>query len=169
MDIKAILDGMKIALQTELNGIQFYKTAAEHTEDKKGKETFQLLAGDEARHFVALKKQYDALAKSGKWAEPVELGDASILKGPSPIFSDEFKAGIKDRHYEMSALSIGALLETNSIDFYRKMKEQVSDPPARRLFEELQKWEENHLSAIVAQLNLVKEDYWAQANFVPLF
>lgn len=169
MDLKAILDGMRLALQTELNGFHFYKTAAEHTEDHKGKETFRLLAGDEARHFAALKKQYDALVRSGNWADPVELGSTSTFEGPSPIFSEEFMSRIKDRHYEMSALSIGALLETNSIDFYRKMQRQVGDQSARRLFEQLQQWEESHLAAIVAQLDLLKEEYWARANFTPLF
>jgi len=66
-------------------------------------------------------------------------------------------------------LSIGALLESNSIDFYRKMKENISEPKAKELFSELQKWEQGHLEAITKQLNLLKEDYWAEQKFTPLF
>jgi rubrerythrin len=69
----------------------------------------------------------------------------------------------------MSALSIGALLEANSIDFYRKMKEENKDQNARDLFARLQQWEEKHLEAINRQMNLVKEDFWADAHFAPLY
>lgn len=162
-----ILKGLKIALETEMNGIEFYRTAVEKTGDTKGKEVFQTLANDEARHFVELKKQYDAVLKTGKWDPAVVLGKPSEFKGQSPIFSDDFKSRIKERHFEMSALSIGALLETNSIDFYRKMKESTRIWSARKFFTELQTWEERHLDAIVKQLDLVKEEFWQNAHWAP--
>jgi len=162
-----MLKGLKTALETEMNGIEFYRTAAEKTEDPKGKTVFQILANDEARHFVELKKQHDALMKKGKWAASIELGKPTEFKGKSPIFSDDFKTRIKDRHFEMSALSIGALLETNAIDFYRQLKGKSSDPNARKFFAELQQWEERHLDAIVKQLDLVKEEFWQNAHWAP--
>ena len=69
----------------------------------------------------------------------------------------------------MSALSIAALLESDSIDFYRNMKEKTEDPLAKTLFEKLQKWEETHLNAITRQLDVLKEEYWAEQHFTPLF
>jgi len=170
MDKDKALEGLKIALQTELNGIEFYKMAAEKTEDKKGKEVFKILANDEIEHFNELQKHFQSLIKSSKWAPAISLGEAStIFKGESPIFSEELKSRVKEKHFEMSALSIGALLESNSIDFYRKMKEETDDTTARELFAKLQKWEEKHLEAITTQLELLKEEYWAEQKFTPLF
>ncbi len=170
MNKKKALEGLKIALQTELNGIEFYRMAAEKTDDKKGKEIFTMLADDEVKHFNTLQKHYQSMITSSKWAPSISLGEAStIFQGESPIFSDEIKSRIQEKHFEMSALSIGALLESNSIDFYRKMKEASDDEIAKKLFADLQKWEEEHLEAITKQLDLLKEEYWAEQKFTPLF
>ena len=170
MEKEKAIEGLKTALQTELNGIEFYRMAATKTEDPKGKEVFQMLADDEVKHFRALRKQFISMVKDSKWDPSVSLAEISAaLKGKSPIFSDDLKSRIKEKHFEMSALSIGALLESNSIDFYRKMKKEVDDESAKKLFAVLWKWEENHLKAITTQLNLLKEEYWADQHFTPLF
>jgi rubrerythrin len=170
MDSGKAIEGLKIALQTELNGIQFYRVAAEKTEDKKGKEVFTKLANDEIEHFKELQRHYQSLTSSNKWAPSISLGEASSMsEEKSPIFSAELKERIKKKHFEMSALSIGAMLEVNSIDFYRKMKEETDDPIAKDLFSKLQKWEQGHLEAITRQLDILKEEYWAEQNFTPLF
>jgi len=170
MDKEKAIENLKIALQTELNGIHFYKMAAEKTEDKKGKEVFKMLSNDEIQHFNEIQRHYKSLLTANKWAPSISLGEAtSIFKGESPIFSEELKSRIKEKHFEISALSIGALLESNTIDFYRKMKEETDDPVAKELFAKLQKWEQGHLEAITKQLDILKEEYWADAHFAPLF
>lgn len=160
--------GLLTALQTELNGIEFYKMAAEKTEDEKGKKTFQILAEDELKHFNTIQQQYKSLIDEGKWTS-IDLGQISVFEGESPIFTDELKTRVQGKHFEVTALSIGAQLEVNSIDFYRKMKEQSIDPHAKEMYEKLQKWEEVHLNAITRQLDLIKEDYWSEQRFSPLY
>ena len=168
MNNSKAIEGLKTALQTELNGIEFYKMAAQNTEDEKGKQTFQMLADDELKHFQALQRQYAALRDKQTW-ERTDLGTITEFPGESPIFSSELKARIKGKHFEMTALSIGALLESNSIDFYRQMKEKSDDPMAKELYGQLQSWEEKHLEAITRQLDIIKEDYWAEQRFTPLY
>ncbi|MGB3341658.1 MAG: ferritin family protein [bacterium] len=170
MDIKKTIEAMRIGIQTELNGIQFYQLAAERTRDEKGKAVFTLLAKDELKHFKELQKHYQSLISSNKWAPAINIGEAkAIFEGESPIFSEELKGRAKETHFEMSALSIGALLESNSIDFYKKMIDEISDPIGKELFIKLWKWEQGHLEAITKQLDLLKEEYWAEQNFSPLF
>jgi rubrerythrin len=162
------IEGLKTALQTELNGIEFYRMAAQNTEDAKGKQVFQMLADDEQKHFAALQKQYASLMEENGW-QNIDLGKISRFEGDSPIFSAELKDRVKGKHFEITALSIGALLETNSINFYRTMKEQSDDPVAKELYAQLEKWERAHLDAITRQLDLIKEDYWAEQRFAPLY
>lgn len=170
MNKEKLLQGLKTAMQTELNGIQFYTLASEKTTDEKGKEVFALLAKDEETHFKEIQQQFNSLMSSNALKPAICLNEAKhVFKGESPIFSDELKKRIKERHFEMSALSIGALLESNSIDFYRRMKEETDDPHAKRLFDNLQKWEQAHLEAITKQLDVLKEEYWAEQHFTPLF
>jgi len=162
------IEGLKTALQTELNGIEFYRMAAQQTEDAKGKQAFQMLADDELKHFNTLQQQYSALIENNGW-QKFDLGKMPEFSGESPIFSVELKERIKGRHFEVSALSIGALLESNSIEFYRKMKDASDDPTAKEMYAKLQQWEEKHLEAITKQLDIIKEDYWAEQGFTPLF
>lgn len=170
MDRAKSIEALKTALQTELNGIYFYRMAAKNTVDPKGKEVFLLLADDEVKHFQELQRQLTSLAESGAWLPELTITKAKeVLKGESPILSADFKEKIKEQHFEMSALSIGALLESDSIDFYRKMKNETDDPVAQKLFSTLQRWEQVHLEAITKQIQVLKEEYWADQNFTPLF
>jgi rubrerythrin len=168
MEQSKAIQGLLTALQTELNGIEFYRIAAEKTEDEKGKKAFQMLADDELKHFNAIQQQYKSLVEESKWTS-VDLGKISIFEGESPIFTDDLKNRVQGKHFEVTALSIGAQLEANSIDFYRKMKEQSNDPTAREMYTQLQKWEEAHLNAITRQLDIIKEDYWNDQRFSPLY
>lgn len=164
------IEAIKIAIQTELNGIQFYELAAQRTGDEKGKAVFSLLAKDEIKHFKELQKHYQSLISTNEWGSSINISEAKrIFEGESPIFSKELRTRIKEKHFEMSALSIGALLESNSIDFYKKMADTIDDPKAKELFEKLWRWEQEHLEAITKQLDLLKEEYWAEQNFSPLF
>ncbi len=168
MEKERALEGLKVALQTELNGIEFYRTAAEKTEDAKGKKAFQTLADDELKHYKALQQQYNSIIEANKW-QAMDLGKIPVFEDESPIFSKELRERVKGKHFEVTALSIGALLETNSIDFYRKMKEKSDDPAAKELFGQLEQWETIHLQAITRQLDLIKEDYWTEQRFAPLY
>jgi rubrerythrin len=70
-------------------------------------------------------------------------------------------------HFEMSALSIGALLEKNSIEYYRKYAEQSENEEVKKLFSYLIEWEQEHLKALIAQQKYLKEEYWEGARFFP--
>ena len=161
---------LKDAIKVESDGYHFYKMAAEKTTDPKGKEIFESLASDEIEHMKALKKQYQLYQNEGKldWQEKeFEKKSAFDPSSESPIFSDDFKERITDSHFEMTALSIGIMLEQNSIDFYRKSAEKSEDPQAKKLFSYLASWEGEHLRALIAQQNYLKEEYWTENRFFP--
>ena len=67
----------------------------------------------------------------------------------------------------MSALSIGIMLEQNSIDFYRNSAEQIADLDAKALFVYLAQWEGEHLKVLVNQQRVLQEEFWSEARFYP--
>jgi len=85
---------------------------------------------------------------------------------PQPIFSEDFKEKIKDKHFEMSALSIGMTLEQNGIHFYAILAAKASHPELKKLLEFLAKWEESHPRPS-QQIKYLQEDYWSGARFAP--
>jgi rubrerythrin len=165
--MEKLLEILSNAMQVEIDGYQFYKLASEKTEDKKGKEVFSSLAEDEKKHYQILKGQYEKVRKTGGIEFINKKAEFFKSESPSPIFSEDFKKRIKDMHFEMSALSIGALLEKNSIEFYRKAGEQSEDKEVKDLFSYLVQWEQEHLKALITQQQYLKEAYWQDARFSP--
>ncbi len=164
-----LLEIVKRAIRVENDGYQFYRLAEEKTRDPKGKEVFASLAKDETNHMQILKSLYERVKeeKEFKFDEVKDMKHILETTSESPIFSEEFKDRLSQSQFEMSALSIGILLEKNAIDFYKKSARQAEEPDMKMLFDYLADWEGEHLRALVNQQKLVQEDYWTEARFYP--
>ena len=155
------------ALRAERDGHQFYLTASSQSEDRGAKELFEQLAGEERRHLDALRKEYRSLLDGAGWDPSIDLGDRWSPPA-SGIFSEDFRRRIGEAHFEMSALSIGILLEKNAEAFYRKAAEEETDPAARRFLGELADWERGHYEMLLREDEALRDDYWNANRFSPL-
>lgn len=162
-----ILDGLKKAIEAEGDGYNFYSMAAMNTQDDKGREVFQMLAREELDHVRFLKNQYNAILRTGLPDEKIKLPKRGTLLGPSPIFSENLRARIKDAHMEMSALSIGIQLELNAINFYKQEAEAAENESVTNFYNELVEWEQGHYQALLTQQESLKNDYWSAGGFSP--
>lgn len=163
-----ILRGLKIAMEAELTGYTFYKNAAENTIDADAKETFRTMADEEMGHFNFLRHQYRSVLKNGKYDPSKKLIKKEIKHADSPIFSEEIRKRIKDAHFEVSALTIGMKLELDAMNFYKSCAKEADDNTAKKFFNELAEWEEDHYSAFAKALEGLKESYFEANNFVPM-
>ncbi len=163
---EAILNGLKEAMIAERTGIEFYRTAAERTQDDQGRAVFLRLAADEQKHLEYLRQHYQQLTGLGTAAAALELPEPGV-NGASPIFSLELRQRINQAHWEMTALSVGLALEQASIARYRQLAAEAKQTELRRFFESLVRWEESHAAALQHQFNLLREDYWREAGFAP--
>ena len=157
------------AIRVENDGYQFYRLAEEKTKDAKGKEVFASLAKDETNHMQILKSLYQSIKEKGEFHfdEIKDMKHILAATSESPIFSPEFKQRLDQAHFEMTALSIGILLEKNSIEFYKKAAQESKDKDVKMLFSYLAEWEGEHLRALVSQQKLLQQDYWTEARFYP--
>jgi rubrerythrin len=157
-------EGILVAMQAEIEGHEFYKLMASKSKDEGAREMFASLAHDEAEHCKTLGELYGSLVNSGK---PPKMRKGKKLSFKSPIFSKEFLGSKKKKNLEMSALSIGMLLEQNAIELYRRQSELATDPPTRKFFDDLIRWEGEHLRALVAQRQFLQREIFSQARFEP--
>lgn len=164
---KGLLEDLKTAMQAELTGYEFYKTAAATTTDSEGKHTFEELAAEERSHFEFLQKHYESLLDTGSLAKGSNLGKGHKRSTQHPIFSAQLKERIQEAHFEMSALAIAVQLEANSIQYYQAMAARAPDAIAKQFFGELADWETGHHDALVAQQKLLQESYWGTMRFSP--
>ena len=160
-------EGLKQAIDAEVDGYHFYMMAANSTSDEKGKEVFDKLAHDEAEHANFLRAQYDSVMKTGKGDASVKLSAATTYEGDHPIFSEDLKARMKAPNYEMSAVSIGAQLELQAIQFYQEQADAAVDEIVRACFLELASWEKGHYDALTKQLDLLRGETWDRDSFSP--
>ena len=167
-DNQEILDGLKIAMEAELTGANFYKNAAESVADPKAKETLSEMAQEEMGHFKYLQHQYQSVLEKGNY----DFAKAFIKKaedeGENPIFSAAIKDRIKDSHYEVSVLTIGMKLELEAMTFYRSCAEKAGSAEAKQFYNELADWEQGHYKAFQNELDILKDDYWAANDFMPM-
>ncbi len=72
------LEAIRIALEMEKKGYEFYREAAEKATEQKEKRLFEVLLKEEERHYQILNNTYNFLEDTGNWFMWDEL---SIVEG----------------------------------------------------------------------------------------
>ena len=165
--ISKVTDGLLNAIRAEREGQHFYLMAAQTCRDSKGREVFEQLAAEELGHAEFLQKQYRSLLDTGRPDENLKLGTQTDLQGPNPIFSDQIRSRLKDAHFEMTALSVGAQLELDAQKYYLERAAESEAIYIKTFYLELADWEAVHYRALVSQQESLKEDYWSGSGFAP--
>ena len=162
-----IAEVLSNAIKAEFEGHSFYLMAAQTTDDGQGKEVFKRLANEEIQHAVYLRKQYDSWVESGALDDslPMTWKDGGISN--TGIFSAALKGRIKDAHFEMTALSVGAQLEESAMRFYRRNAQATNNPVLKKVFTDLAAWEQKHYEALTDEMEALKADFWSANQFAP--
>ena len=168
MDADKLRPLLEKALKAERDGYGLYSMAAERAEDPGAKEMFERLASDEKAHFEALQKQFSSLQSGSGWRDDIDLEPGWNPEALDEIFSPAFRERIHEKHLEVSALSIGLLLERSAIEFYSELANNVDDASTRGFFQRLAAWEDGHYQLLLRLDEDLKEDYWAKNRFAPL-
>jgi rubrerythrin len=159
MDLKELF---VTAIQGELEGRELYLAASEKTSDKKAKKVFKNLSDEEDSHSKALQKIAEQMLKG----QPVTIPQLKKLESfddaESPIFTQEFKNSVKEKHFEVSALRIGMKLESESTVFYRNFAKEVTDPKVKEFLEFLSSWESEHYNQLKKQVGFLEDFYLTQ-------
>lgn len=159
MVMQKLKEAFKEAMRGELEGREFYNMVAEKVTDKKAKGIFEHLAQEEYSHYQTLRKMAEQYVSS-KSIDVAKLPKLESLEDPeSPIFTKEFKDFLKDKHFEMSALSIGMKLELESSKKYKEMAEMADNEVIKHFLIQLSEWELGHYEALKKQRSFFQEQY----------
>lgn len=144
---------IKVAIEIEKNGYQFYTEAAKLTRSKSVAELFRNLAQEEIQHqafFEGLGKLIPSCAVSGI-TPPDEylsaIADASILQQKRGM-----KAIAEKRLTNQEALDIAVQVEKNAILYYTELLRFVTEKE-KGMVEELVAEEKNHLTKLTSIAN----------------
>jgi rubrerythrin len=165
-ELNATLTALHMAIQTEIDGHNFYQSFAERAEDPNARAMFERLARDEVMHLELLRNTRAMLEESGEWADykGVRLEAAE----GAPIFSRErVRQNIVSYTSDLSALRVAYLIEKDAVDFYSHAAEQTDDPSGRRMFLDLAKMEQAHLELLEGEYSFLKDQFQSAMGFAP--
>jgi rubrerythrin len=169
-DLQSALMALHVAIQTEEDGRDFYKRAAEKSSDPGGKLLFTSLADDELEHLRLLESQRDALAREGKWLSPTKLDQhAEPIKAEgAPLFSREAVTNNVNAYTsDLSALRLAFLIEKDAVVFYTRAAAETEDPDGKAMYERLVEMEKEHQTILEEEYNALAKEFWSTMGFEP--
>ena len=99
----------------------------------------------------------------------VATGEASPIVALRSLVTaqEQFKQQAEGADFELGVLSIGMTLESNAIKYFSGAAENTSENEVREFYEFLADWERQHLEALQALYNGVRQDFWSDGGFAP--
>ena len=155
-------EALKIAVNIEEEGFEFYSTLVKNARDSKVKEVFSKLASDEKEHLARFQKAYLELTSPISPVQGCEdytvdlylkyLIDTGVFtkKGEAKKLAMEIKTDI-------DALKIGIQAEKDSILYYSEAAKNTKNTFGKMTFEQLANEEKKHLKLLAEQLKLLKK------------
>ncbi len=144
-------DALRVAIATERSGLAFYTRAAKLARDKRGREVFQRLAGEEREHLSTLEKRYSELVA----ADPALESQPTFLFFKGAAANGLFAGGVeelaRDGVDDREALRIGIRCERGSHRFFRKYGERFEESEGKRIFLEFADEERDHFNLLVRE------------------
>jgi rubrerythrin len=169
------LDVARQAILNEEEGAAFYALAAEKAADPDVKEAFLYLKDEELTHAGWIRSLYerlvtDAASTNLEWDTLAEFEfkkqSEMQKKGTSPGIFTKADSTFDMAILEMSVFAAGILMEKESIEFYTRAAKETNHQDAKKLYQELVKWEEEHLNNLtrihqgLRQLFLEKQEFY---------
>lgn len=162
----ATLAALRVAIQTEIDGHNFYQRCAGATEDENARRMFERLAQDEIMHLELLRNTMAMLQESGTWME--YRGMALDQVEGAPIFSRErVRQNLTAYTSDLSALRVAYLIEKDAVDFYTRAAGEVDSQEGRRMFAGLARMESAHLELLEREYIFLRDQFQNAMGFSP--
>lgn len=166
MNKEKLLETIRGGIKGELDSINLYSQALEQTEDKEIQSFLENRIAEEQNHYNYLLGYLHQIEKGDKLSSiPEELLEKQDEY--SPIISDEFLDRIATEQILFSMFSTAALLEKDSMDYYRKCSQEVDEPILKKFYEKLADWEASHYDDVISIQKRAEKDFWHKNKFEP--
>ncbi len=161
-----VKEAIKMAIQMERDGYDFYKKAAAQTSSKMGETIFQTLANDELVHLDTFQKIFEDRVGKEEWNS---LVDSSKKYANLSVFPKDLKSteGAGPDTNELDALHMAMNSEKEAIDFYSGILEKTQDVEVKKIIDEIIKQEKNHYLLLQEEFDhLGRTGYWYDLDYL---
>ncbi|MBE7445942.1 MAG: ferritin family protein [Planctomycetia bacterium] len=154
-------EALKIAINIEEEGLEFYSTLMKSAKDDKAKDIFSKLASAEKKHLALFQKAYLDITSPANPVQGCEDYTVDLyLKDlvDTGIFTKKGEAGrlAAEIKTDIDALEMGIQAEKDSILYYTEAAKNTKYEAGRKAFEQLANEEKKHLRILAEQLKAVK-------------
>jgi rubrerythrin len=152
------LEVLRLAVQMEVDGKEFYQKASRKSNNKLAKELFHQLANEEDVHRKKFEEIYKALKRGRKWPDvepPLEKG-----KKIKSLFSEATRTlGSKSKvaESELEAIRTAMDMEVRSYNLYHSRSKETSLPVEKHFYETLAGEERAHHLALVGSYEYLSD------------
>ena len=159
-DLVFVRDALKIAMETEKRGVNFYKTASEIVTHESTRSTFLKMMEDEKSHLSGLEKEWDQLIREHEEVldAPVFLHfDFASLKRIFPN-RDQVKEKLKLNLSAKDALKIAMEMERDAYRFFREYAQKFNETKGKDVFSQFAEEELEHYELIQKEYEQISEE-----------
>lgn len=156
------LQALKIAVQMEIDGKEYYLKVSQNSTNQLGRELFQSLAAEEDIHRQKFEEIYDAIRKKKSW--PKTDFQPNRGKKLRTIFARSLKelgSKLKAPATELDAIQLAIDKEIKSYDLYQSRSQSATFDTEKDFYEALAGEERGH--------ELILTDYYEYLKNPPAF
>lgn len=160
------VDILKEAILLEQRGQTYYRAAAGHARNSNTKRIFELMEQEEKEHEEALARQLTAMLNN----RPIPVLDkAPEESAVHRVLNGEIRRELTAADIEAAAISVAIAMEEKAVRFYQQAAVHAVREENRKLYLQLEKWEQQHLDELVDFDEELKGRIWEDQHFWPLY
>jgi len=153
-----LIEPLKIALSLEYEGKQLFLKAAEETQSKLAKQTFEFLAAEEVKHIANIERFYKSMEDSkGKEIPDIEDSDADEKLESFNLKLESIKDDFKATSSDVEAYRLALRFENGAEEFYQEKFKEATDPRIKKFYKWLIDEESMHSRLLNSCLKFVED------------
>ena len=139
------LEGLKIAVQMEIDGKEYYLKASQKSSNELGKRLLASLASEEDVHQQKFEEIYDAIRNKRAWpVTDFQPDKGRRLRTVFAMAPEEIVTNVKTPDTELDAIQTAMDMENRTYDFYQNQGKDATYDAERDFYETLAAEEREH-------------------------
>jgi len=146
------LEGLRIAIEIESRGLEFYRQARDNAVNQKEQDLFSWLMNEETRHEEAFRNMFNQLkdtkeAHSDEYLFDEEISRYLTVLAEFHVFppAEKAKQKISELKTLRAILEVSMQAEKDSVLFYDELANNSKFPDAKKVFLALKAEEQTHV------------------------
>jgi rubrerythrin len=149
-----VIEAVKIAIQMEIDGKQFYLKTSQASKNDLGKKLFRQLAVEEDLHRKKFEEIYKAIQVKKAWPE-IDITSSEGEKLVT-IFASAGK-NVTTSDSELKAVQTAMAMENKTRDFYHQRAKEASFAVEKNYYNALEKEENAHHAVLLDYYEYMKD------------